>query len=301
MTQKYLLSEQTALSDLNAKLVRDCTFEATVLLKKSKEENVSYITYLTDSNYADALLTGGYVGVVCTPELLSDVREQFDGGIIVSEDPRSTFFEIHNNIYGRRTLPESIIDDTAIIADDAVIAKRGVSIAAGAVVGSGAIVSEGVSIGAYSEIMENCMVGMPAFYYYGEGDDRKRVCAGNGVNIGSRVTIHAGSVVQAGVFRPTVISDNVKISNRVHVSHDVLIERNCLIPAGVTIGGIVTLEENCTLGVGVTIAPGIKVGHDAKLSSGAVVTKDVPPDIRYSGNFAIEHSKYVAHIKNISS
>ena len=107
-------------------------------------------------------------------------------------------------------------------------------------------------------------------------------------------------MIQAGVFNPSLIDDNVIISNGVHVSHDVQIGKNCQLPAGVTLAGLCVLEDNCSLGVGVTVAPAVRVGHDAKLSAGAVVTKSVPPGERYSGNFAIEHSAYVAHIKNIS-
>ena len=80
----------------------------------------------------------------------------------------------------------------------------------------------------------------------------------------------------------------------------ITIGKNCLLPAGVTLAGLSTLEDNCILGVGVTVVPGVTVGHDAKLSAGAVVTRQVPPGERYSGNFAIEHAAYVAHIKNIS-
>ena len=36
-----------------------------------------------------------------------------------------------------------------------------------------------------------------------------------------------------------------------------------------------------------------------KLSPNEVVTRDVPPGQRVSGNFAIEHSRFIAFIRNI--
>lgn len=300
MNKDYSLSEEMHVCSEIVSLIRDCRFSKTMLIDKAHKQDRSCITYLTGSSYINDLLSGGFAGVVCTPDLLDSVKGSFDGGILVAENPRSSFFEIHNAIYSKQELPDTFIDETAVVAADARISSKGVSIGAGCVIRSGAVIKENVRIGADCTIMENCIIGAPPFYYYGEGDAVSPVCGGCGVVIGDRVCIHSGAVIQAGVFRPAFIDNNVKISNGVHISHDVRIGRNCLLPAGVTLAGLATLEDNCSLGVGVTVAPGVTVCHDAKLSAGAVVTKQVPPCERYSGNFAIEHAAYIAHIKSIS-
>lgn len=300
MNKNYRFSEERLICSETVRLIRDCCFSKTALADKEHEKNRTCITYLTDSPYIESLLNGGFAGVICTPDLSEAVKDSFDGGILVSEHPRTAFFEIHNAIYRKQELPDTFIDETAVVAEDAKIASKGVSIGAGCVIKSGAVIEENVSIGTDCEIMENCMIGAPPFYYFGEGDDARRVYAGCGVVMGDRVCLHAGAVIQAGVFHPSFLDNNVKISNGVHVSHDVRIGKNCLLPAGVTLAGLSTLEDNCSLGVGVTVAPAVTVGHDAKLSAGAVVTRQVPPGERYSGNFAIEHAAYVAHIKSIS-
>lgn len=300
MNENYLFSEEMSVCSEDVRLIRDCCFSKTILADKEHEQNRTFLTYLTDRPYIKNLLNGGFAGVICTPDLSEEVQKSFDGGILVSEHPRTTFFEIHDAIYSKRELPDTFIDETAVIAEDARISPKGVSIGAGSVIKSGAVIEKNVTIGADCTIMENCIIGAPPFYYYGDEDDARCVYAGCGVVIGDRVCLHAAAVIQAGVFRPSYLDDNVKISNGVHVSHDVRIGRNCLLPAGVTLAGLCTLEDNCSLGVGVTVAPGVTVGSGAKLSSGAVVTKQVPPGVRYSGNFAIDHAAYVAHIKNIS-
>lgn len=300
MNKDYRFSEEITACSENVSLIRDCVFSKTVLVDKDHPRDRSCITYLTDRPYIESFLGGGFAGVICTPDLSEAVEQSFDGGILISEHPRTAFFEIHNSIYSRRELPDTFIDETAVVAENAKIAAKGVSIGAGCVIKAGAVIEENVTLGTDCTIMENCIIGAPAFYYYGEGDNSGLVKAGCGVVIGNRVCLHAGSVIQAGVFRPTFLDNNVKISNGVHVSHDVRIGKNCLLPAGVTLAGLCTLEDNCSLGVGVTVAPAVTVGHDAKLSAGAVVTRQVPPGVRFSGNFAIEHSAYVAHIKNIS-
>ncbi len=300
MNEHYLFSEEMAVCSENVRLIRDCFFRKTTLIDKEHEQDRTCITYLTGSSYIKSLLRGEFAGVICTPDLLEAVKDSFGGGILVSGHPRTTFFEIHDAICRKRELPDTFIDETADIAEDAKISPKGVSIGPGCVIRSGAVIEENVTIGTDCTIMENCIIGAPPFYYYGEGDDARRVYAGCGVVIGDRVCLHAAAVIQAGVFRPSFLGDNVKISNGVHVSHDVRIGKNCLLPAGVTLAGLSALGDNCSLGVGVTVAPGVTVGRDAKLSAGAVVTKQVPPGERYSGNFAIEHTAYVEHIKNIS-
>lgn len=301
MNKDHRLSEEMPVCGKNVRLIRDCFFSKTVLVDKEHERDRTCITYLTGSSYTESLLSGEFAGVICTPKLLEAIKDSFDGGILVSEDPRTSFFEIHNGIYGKREIPDTFIDETAVVAEDAKIAPKGVFIGAGCVIGSGTVIEENVKIGTDCTIMENCIIGAPAFYYYGEGDNTKPVRAGCGVVLGNRVCLHAATVIQAGVFRPSFLNDNVKVSNRVHVSHDVRVGKNCILPVGVILAGLSSLEDNCSLGVGVTVAPGITVGHDAKLSAGAVVTKPVPPGERYSGNFAIEHAAYVTHIKNISA
>jgi UDP-3-O-[3-hydroxymyristoyl] glucosamine N-acyltransferase len=300
MSKEYRFSEEMLACGETVQLIRDCSFRKTTLIDKEHEKNRSCITYLTDSLYLKSLLNGEFAGVICTPELAEAVRDSFDGGILVAENPRTAFFEIYNGIYAKLELPDTFIDETALVAEDAKIASKGVRIGAGCVIKSGTVIEENVTIGRDCTIMENCIIGAPAFYYYGDGDDRKPVKAGYGVVIGNRVSLHAGTIVEAGVFRPSFLDDNAKASNRVHIAHDVRVGKNCVLPVGVTLSGLCTLEDNCSLGVGATVAPGVTVGHDAKLSIGAVVTKSVPPRERYSGNFAVEHSAFVAHIKKIS-
>ena len=300
MDKNYHFSEEMLVCSENVELIRDCSFRRTILVDKEHVKDRTCITYLTDSPYLKILLSGEFAGVICTPDLAEAVEASFDGGILVAENPRTAFFEIHNRIYSKLELPDTVIDETAVVAKDAKIASKGVTIGAGCVIRSGVVIEENVTIGTDCTIMEHCIIGAPAFYYYGDGDNTKPVRAGCGVVIGNRVCLHAATSIEAGVFRPSFLDDNVKAANRVHVSHDVRVGKNCVLPVGVILAGLSALEDNCSLGVSVTVAPGVTVGHDAKLSAGAVVTKHVPPGERYSGNFAIEHSAYVAHIKNIS-
>ena len=99
-----------------------------------------------------------------------------------------------------------------------------------------------------------------------------------------------------------VIGTNTVIDGNVRMGDFVKIESNCYIPTHVSIGNRVffgpgvtlandkyplkmrdryqpsgpVIEDGVSLGAGVVICPGIRVGKDAFVAAGAVVTKDVP-------------------------
>ena len=45
------------------------------------------------------------------------------------------------------------------------------------------------------------------------------------------------------------------------------------------------LRLGCVIG-GVTVCPGVEIGHEAIITSGTIVTKDIPPRIIVAGNHA---------------
>jgi acetyltransferase-like isoleucine patch superfamily enzyme len=49
------------------------------------------------------------------------------------------------------------------------------------------------------------------------------------------------------------------------------------------VAGTIVLEEDCWLGTGVIVHPNITIGKRAIVASGAVVTKDVPPNTVVAG------------------
>lgn len=91
----------------------------------------------------------------------------------------------------------------------------------------------------------------------------------NGVRIGSNVCI------DRAVLGSTVIGENVKIDNLVHIAHGAKIGANSFIIAGAVIGGSVEIGENCYIGMGALIKNKIKLGNSVTIGMGAVVIRDV--------------------------
>ena len=125
------------------------------------------------------------------------------------------------------------------------------------------------------------------------------VVAGDDFQTGHHVMIRELTTIGHHV----VIGTNTVIDGHVTVGDFVKIESNCYIPTHVQIGSRVflgpnvtltndryplklrdsyvpegpILEDGVTLGGGVVVVPGVRIGHDAFVAAGAVVTRDVPP------------------------
>ena len=140
-----------------------------------------------------------------------------------------------------------------------------------------------------------------SFYYYGEGDDRKLVESTGGVVIENNVELHTGCVVEKGVMGGnTHIGCNTKLDNQVFIGHDSYVGSNCTLAGQTMLAGGVYIGNDSFAGVCSSFAPNVILGNNTKVSAGSVVTKSVPDGQHVSGNFAIEHSKLVEHIKILS-
>ena len=105
--------------------------------------------------------------------------------------------------------------------------------------------------------------------------------------IGNHVVIGTGTVVDGQVE----IGDFVKIESQCYIPTHVRIGNRVFLGPGVTLtndryplkqrdryhpeGPVI--EDGVTLGGRVTVCPGVRIGEDAFVAAGAVVTKDVPP------------------------
>jgi len=97
-----------------------------------------------------------------------------------------------------------------------------------------------------------------------------------GVKIGNNVQVGANSVIDRGTIDDTIIGNNVKIDNLVHISHNCQIGDNTCIVAGAVICGSATIGKNCWIGANSTIMNQITVGDGVTIGIGANVVEDVP-------------------------
>ena len=113
-------------------------------------------------------------------------------------------------------------------------------------------------------------------YAFDEGRHRKVLQVGN-VIIHDDVEIGANVAIDRGALGPTVIGQGTKIDNLVHIAHNVVIGRHCLIMGQVGFAGSTQLADYCVIASQSGIAGHLKLGPQATVGAKSGVMRDVGP------------------------
>ena len=65
------------------------------------------------------------------------------------------------------------------------------------------------------------------------------------------------------------------------------------------VAGSTVIGDDVFVGPNASLSSELTIGSRAHITIGAVVTRDVAPGRRVSGNFAIDHQRLVAHLRKI--
>jgi len=103
-------------------------------------------------------------------------------------------------------------------------------------------------------IHPGCSIGQDGygFVFFGP-DGHLKVPQTGRVLIQNDVEIGAGTTIDRGSLRDTVIGEGTKIDNQVQIGHNVTIGRHCLLAAQIGLGGSLTIGDNVALGAKVGI------------------------------------------------
>lgn len=162
---------------------------------------------------------------------------------------------------------------------------RGVVIGEGTVLGHNIRIADGVRIGRDCRIKSGSVLGEDGFGFERDTDGTPhRMLHLGGLVIGDRVEIGSLNTVCQGTLSPTIIEDDVKMDDHVHIAHNCRIGRQTMITGAVVLAGGVTVGEQAWLSGNAVIMNGLTIGDRAFVGLGAVVIRDVPPDTTVVGN-----------------
>jgi len=271
----------------------------------------SDIAFLESRKYLVATIHAG--ACLTTEALAAELPTQV--AVLVVREPYRAFVTVARKLFpaalrpsslydgrgvtGAHVHPQARLEDGVTIDPGAVVGPRA-EIGSGTVVGSNAVIGPDVrigrecSIGAGAVISHalfgdrvivhpGCKIGQDGFGFAMGGKGHLKIPQVGRVIIQDDVEIGAGTTIDRGAIRDTVIGEGTKIDNLVQIGHNVAIGRHCILVAQTGISGSSTLEDFVVLGARVGLNNQVTIGEGAQIAAISNVHGDVPAGARWGG------------------
>jgi len=281
------------------------------------EAGPSHLTFFDNLKYAGQLAQTRAGACLVNERFVARVPSHV--AVLRAADPLRAFVEFAREIHADCLRAQSwfgtpgiaasaVLHPTAHLEDDVIVDPLavigpGVEIGAGSVIGSGVVIGANVRIGRdcdvgagttiQSSLIGNnvlihpgCHIGQDGFGFVFRIGGHVKVPQTARVLIQNDVEIGAGTTIDRGSVRDTVIGEGTKIDNLVQIGHNVTVGRHCLLAAKVAVGGSVTIGDHVALGAGAGLNNHIYIGDGAQVTAMSGVKDDVPANGRWGGFFA---------------
>lgn len=258
------------------------------------------LTYLNEYSYLKEIEKNESIVAIITTKEIAGRLEKSNYGILVVENPKKSFFEIHNllaenNFY--YTIEENKISKEAIISPNAYIGENNIVIEENVLIEAGVTIYPNTIIKKGSIVRSGSTIGGNGFHFGRFEDEVIQLHSIGKTILNENVEIKNNSCIDKGVFSDTILEKNVKVDNLIHIGHDVKIGENTFLAACSIVGGRTKIGKNNFIGINSTLRNGLEIGNNVRINMGAVVTKNVYDNESVTGNFAISHDKYLKIFK----
>jgi len=224
--------------------------------------------------------------------------------LLISDDPFRDFNKITKHFNPFISSEESISNSARIgkgtIIQPNVFIGNNVKIGENCLIHPNVTIYDNCVIGNHVTIHANTVLGADAFYYKNRSTGFDKLVSGGRVVLEDYVDLGASCTIDKGVTGDTTIKEGSKIDNQVHVGHDTVIGRKCLIASQTGIAGCVIIEDEVTIWGQVGTNSGITIGKGAVILGQTGVTKSVEGGKTYFGtpiSESREKLKELAEIK----
>ena len=275
----------------------------------------THLTFFDNRKYADQLAATHAGACFVTEKLETSVPPHV--AVLRVADPYRAFVRVSREFHADALRPQSSFDLTGIAAsavvhptahledgvtvDPLAVIGPDVEIGAGTVIGANAVIGAGVKIGRDCSIgigasiqcaligndviiHPGCRIGQDGYGYLSGRDGHVKIPQTGRVLIQNAVELGAGTTIDRGALRDTVIGEGTKIDNLVQVGHNVVIGRHCIIVSQSGIAGSSVLGDGVVLGARVGVSDHAVIGDGAQIAARSSVVGEIPPGVRWGGS-----------------
>ena len=301
--KSFKLSQLATL--LGAELEGDPDIEV-IGINSLAEASDSEVSFLAREAYIPQLASSKAGAVICD----SETSKLFNGNKIICSNPYLIYANCTKLFKENPTTQEGIsklasIDSSSSVSDSAaissfvsisadavieddVILMPGVFVGKGSRVGSGSIIHANVSLYDSVELGKDCIIhsgaviGSDGLGFAKENNEWVKIEHLGRVLIGNNVEIGSNSTVDRGSIGDTVIGENVKIDNQVHIAHNVVIGSGTAIAGNSAIAGSTKIGKNCTLAGCSAVVDNIEITDEVHITAMTLITKSIKESGFYS-------------------
>jgi UDP-3-O-[3-hydroxymyristoyl] glucosamine N-acyltransferase len=205
--------------------------------------------------------------------------------LLISDDPFRDFNTLtkHFNPFIAAT---ASISTSALIGENTVIQPNvfignNVKIGKNCVIHSNVSIYDNCIIGDNVTIHATSVLGSDGFYYKNRPEGFDKLISGGSVVLEDYVDLGASCTIDKGVTGNTTIGEGSKLDNQVHVGHDTLIGKKCLIAAQTGIAGCTVIEDEVTIWGQVGIISGLHIEKGTVIMAQTGVTKSLKKGTYY--------------------
>jgi UDP-3-O-[3-hydroxymyristoyl] glucosamine N-acyltransferase len=257
------------------------------------------LTFAEKSTYLDAAEKSAASAILAGVENVSSIKV-----LLRVKNVRVAFAQVLE-LFFQPTLPKPGIHPSAVIGESvevgtdvyigpncvvgsSVVLGKGVILFGGNHVGNGcdlgdhtilhpnAVIYPGAQIGARVVIHAGTVIGSDGYgYVFDHGRHRKVLQIGQ-IIIEDDVEIGANTAIDRGALGPTVIGAGTKIDNLVHLAHNVVIGRHCLLMGQVGFAGSTKLGDYGVIASQSGVAGHLTLGPQTTVGAKSGVMRDTP-------------------------
>ena len=279
-------------------------------LNNAKDSEITFFSNLALKEE----LKNSSAGACVISELNVDFAPK-DMPLILCDDPYMGFALISQKFYPKELNVNLLTGQKNNITNDTpddIILGRDVIIEFGAVVGKNAVIGDNTFIGSNSVIGANVKIGKDCYIgsnvsithsYIGDnvkihngtsiGQDgfgfamsssgHQKIPQLGLVEIHDHVEIGANCTIDRGASESTVIGEGTKLDNLVHIAHNCIIGKNCILTGMVGLAGSTVLEDFVVMGAKSGAVGHLTIGKGSQIAAKTGVTKDLPPGQKWAG------------------